>query len=221
MKNNFFKTYFLVISITFFVLLFDMLTKYILIPTLIPQVGDVAPFIEGFINFVHVQNKGASWGILSGQMYFLIIISVLILVGILWLYIKKINNEISKNNVLISITVGFLVGGCLGNLYDRIVFGYVRDFINFEFIDFPVFNIADCAITVGVILFVIYIILDYVKAIKTEKKLKNEHADNNFETEEFKEKLTETLIRDRNNNNNLNNAKKKNDINKDAKDKDD
>ena len=220
MKNNFFKTYFLVILITFFVLLFDMLTKYILIPTLIPQVGDVAPFIEGFINFVHVQNKGASWGILSGQMYFLIIISVLILVGILWLYIKKINNETSKNNVLISITVGFLVGGCLGNLYDRIVFGYVRDFINFEFIDFPVFNIADCAITVGVILFVIYIILDYVKAIKTEKKLKNEHADNNFETEEFKEKLTETLIRDRNNNN-LNNAKKKNDINKDAKDKDD
>ena len=220
MKNNFFKTYFLVILITFFVLLFDMLTKYILIPTLIPQVGDVAPFIEGFINFVHVQNKGASWGILSGQMYFLIIISVLILVGILWLYIKKINNETSKNNVLISITVGFLVGGCLGNLYDRIVFGYVRDFINFEFIDFPVFNIADCAITVGVILFVIYIILDYGKAIKTEKKLKNEHADNNFETEEFKKKLTETLIRDRNNNN-LNNAKKKNDINKDAKDKDD
>lgn len=60
-----------------------------------------------------------------------------------------------------------------------------------------------------------------LKLSKQKKKLKNEHADNNFETEEFKEKLTETLIRDRNNNNNLNNAKKKNDINKDAKDKDD
>lgn len=172
MKSNFFKTYFIAIIIAFVAILFDMLTKYLLIGLLIPNVGDEAGFIDGFINFVYVQNFGASWGIFSGQTWLLIIISLLIMAGLLWFYISKCkagNTKVDGTTIFLSVIVGLIVGGCIGNLYDRLVFGYVRDFINLQFIDFPVFNIADCAITIGVVLFIIYFIVDFVKDYKAEK----------------------------------------------------
>lgn len=172
MKSNFFKTYFIAIIIAFVAILFDMLTKYLLIGLLIPNVGDEAGFIDGFINFVYVQNFGASWGIFSGQTWLLIIISLLIMAGLLWFYISKCkagNTKVDGTTIFLSVIVGLIVGGCIGNLYDRLVFGYVRDFINLQFIDFLVFNIADCAITIGVVLFIIYFIVDFVKDYKAEK----------------------------------------------------
>lgn len=175
MKSKFFKTYFVAIAVAVFVFVFDMLTKYLLIGSLIPNVGDSASFIEGFINFVHVQNFGASWGIFGGQTWLLIIISIVITAVLLWFYISKLKNSKSEKNgidILLSVTIGFVVGGCLGNLYDRLVFGYVRDFINFQFMDFPVFNIADSAITIGVVLFIIYFIIGFVKEAKAEKAKK-------------------------------------------------
>lgn len=174
MKSKFFKTYFVAIAVAVFVFVFDMLTKYLLIGSLIPNVGDSASFIEGFINFVHVQNFGASWGIFGGQTWLLIVISLVVTAVLLWFYIKKIknSNSVKGMQILLSVTIGFIVGGCLGNLYDRLAFGYVRDFINFQFMDFPVFNIADSAITIGVVLFIIYFIIGFVKEAKAEKAKK-------------------------------------------------
>ena len=174
MKSKFFKSYFVAIMVAIFVFVFDMLTKYLLIGSLIPNVGDSASFIEGFINFVHVQNFGASWGIFGGQTWLLIVISLVVTAVLLWFYIKKIKNSINIKGmqILLSVTIGFIVGGCLGNLYDRLVFGYVRDFINFQFINFPVFNIADSAITIGVVLFIVYFIIEFVREAKLEKAKK-------------------------------------------------
>ena len=176
MKSKFFKTYFVAIMVAIFVFVFDMLTKYLLIGSLIPNVGDSASFIEGFINFVHVQNFGASWGIFGGQTWLLIVISLVVTAVLLWFYIKKIknSNSVKGMQILLSVTIGFIVGGCLGNLYDRLVFGYVRDFINFQFINFPVFNIADSAITIGVVLFIVYFIIEFVRESKLEKAKKED-----------------------------------------------
>lgn len=123
---------------------------------------------------MHVQNFGASWGIFGGQTWLLIVISLVVTAVLLWFYIKKIKNSISIKGmqILLSVTIGFIVGGCLGNLYDRLAFGYVRDFINFQFIDFPVFNIADSAITIGVVLFIVYFIIEFVREAKLEKAKK-------------------------------------------------
>lgn len=197
MKNKFLKTGFIVIIVAVLILIFDMLTKYVLIENLIPNVGDQAPFIEGFINFVHVQNEGASYGIFSGQTVFLIIVTLVLLVILCWYYLLKLKGKKNKYLTLLSISMGFIFGGSIGNLYDRIFFGYVRDFINFQFMNFPVFNIADSAITIGVILLVIYFVREYVFFIKKSNKMIKIEEDKTSkiakEASEFNQELADIL----------------------------
>lgn len=147
------------------ILIFDLLSKHFIEKTL-PNVGDSMDFLPGFINFVYIQNTGAAWGMLAGRPVFLIIMSLLILALYLWFYAVRLKKTKSSPSTTLSISVGFIVGGCLGNLIDRIAFGYVRDFLNFEFMDFPVFNVADISLTVGIILMVIYFIFIYSKEEK-------------------------------------------------------
>lgn len=147
----------LAITLTIFLLVLDLLTKHFIIQ-LIPNVGDAIDVIPNFINFVYVKNTGAAWGMLAGRPIFLIIASIIILAVYLWFFISRIKKFKDKTSIALGISVGFITGGCLGNLVDRIVLGYVRDFINFEFMQFPVFNFADIALTVGVILMLIYFI---------------------------------------------------------------
>lgn len=211
MKSKFFKTVFVAIIAVVLVFVFDMLTKYLLIDALIPNVGDQAAFIEGFINFVHVQNDGASGGILGGQTVLLILLTIALLIALGWYYFSKIKTG-GKYQTLLSVAIGFVVGGSLGNLYDRLFFGYVRDFINFQFIDFPVFNIADSAITIGVILLVIYFLCEYIFAVKKEKKRieieKIKEAESWAEASKFNEGLAEILDEGDNKEKNKENAEK-------------
>ena len=211
MKDKFFKTFFVAIIAVVLVFVFDMLTKYLLIDALIPNVGDQAAFIEGFINFVHVQNDGASGGILGGQTVLLILLTIALLIALGWYYFSKIKTG-GKYQTLLSVAIGFVVGGSLGNLYDRVIFGYVRDFINFQFIDFPVFNIADSAITIGVILLVIYFLCEYIFAVKKEKKRieieKIKEAESWAEASKFNEGLAEILDEGDNKEKNKENAEK-------------
>ena len=211
MKSKFFKTVFVAIIVVVLVLVFDMLTKYLLIGRLIPNVGDQASFIEGFINFVHVQNDGASGGILGGQTALLILLTIALLIALGWYYFSKIKTG-GNYQTLLSVAIGFVVGGSLGNLYDRLFFGYVRDFINFQFIDFPVFNIADSAITIGVILLVIYFLCEYIFAVKKEKKRieieEIKEAESWAEASKFNEGLAEILDEGDNKEKNKENADK-------------
>ena len=189
-----------------------MLTKYLLIGSLIPNVGDQASFIEGFINFVHVQNDGASGGILGGQTALLIVITLVLLAVLIWYYVLKMKGLQNKYLTLLSVAMGMIFGGSLGNLYDRVIFGYVRDFINFQFINFPVFNIADSAITIGVILLVIYFLCEYIFAVKKEKKRieieKIKEAESWAEASKFNEELAEFLDEGDNKEKNKENADK-------------
>lgn len=109
--------------------------------------------ITSFLSFVHFQNPGAAFSFLSDQggwqRYFLIVISLLAVIYIPWL----INQY--KKNMLIVIGLFLILGGAIGNLYDRISYGYVIDFIYFHIAEFywPAFNVADSAISIGVLLF--------------------------------------------------------------------
>ena len=109
--------------------------------------------ITSFFSLVHFQNPGAAFSFLSDQggwqRYFLIAISLIAVLYIPWL----INQY--KKNILIVIGLLLILGGAIGNLYDRVNYGYVIDFIYLNFAEFywPAFNVADSAISVGVLLF--------------------------------------------------------------------
>ena len=160
-----------------FVLLLDLLTKGLIIPNLIPNVGDSIPVLNGFVNFIYVQNTGAAWGMLAGRPVFLIVISIIVLGLLIAFYVLRTKKLGERVSILFGISIGLVVGGCIGNLVDRIIFGYVRDFINFQFIDFPVFNFADVALTVGVIVMLVYFVFFYSKE---EEYVKQNQQRENF-----------------------------------------
>jgi len=111
--------------------------------------------IPGFFSLTYVENTGAAWGIFNNNRILLICISVITIL-IINKYIKQ---EITISKLSI-ISYGMLMGGIFGNLFDRIFHGYVIDFLNFNIFgyDFPVFNIADTLIVIGVLLMIIDVV---------------------------------------------------------------
>ena len=145
------------------ILVLDLVTKYVFDGMF--EVGSGVTAIPYLFNIVIVHNMGAAWGIFSGNQVGLIILSLAILVVFIWYFVKE-----ERKSWLLSISIAFLVAGCVGNLFDRIVFGYVRDFIQFAFWQsFPVFNFADVFLTVGVILFIIDLIILLCKKPKNQR----------------------------------------------------
>ena len=103
--------------------------------------------IPGFFSLTHVQNRGASWGILPGAQGLFIAITVLAVTFFSYKIYKK-----HASSSWVNFAYGCLVGGALGNLIDRLVNGYVVDMLQTDFISFPIFNLADSALTIGVII---------------------------------------------------------------------
>ena len=136
--------------ISLFVFLLDILSKNFIQNKI--MYGEQVE-ITSFLSLVHFQNTGAAFSFLSDQggwqRYILIAISLLAVLYIPWL----INQY--KKNILIVIGLLLILGGAIGNLYDRVSYGYVIDFIYLHFAEFywPAFNVADSAISLGVLLF--------------------------------------------------------------------
>jgi len=120
------------------------------------EIGQSITIIDGFLYLTSHRNKGAAWGILQGQMLFFYIITVIVVIGIIY-YIQKY----AKNEPILGIALGLMLGGAIGNFIDRLFRKEVVDFINtFIFTyDFPIFNIADSALTIGVIILFIYMLI--------------------------------------------------------------
>lgn len=149
------------------ILALDLITKYVICGMFAENEGITA--IPYLFNIIVVHNEGAAWGILSGNQIGLIILSILLFAFLVWYFVKE-----KKKSWLLVVSMAFIYGGCIGNLFDRIVFGYVRDFIQFAFWQsFPIFNFADVFLTVGVILFAIYLIIFLVKKEKSENEIVN------------------------------------------------
>ena len=105
----------------------------------------------GFPRLTHISNSGAAFGLFQGQSFLLTIVALVGVVAILVYAILIYRQFPVSNNRLFWVSLGLLLGGTIGNLIDRLRFGYVTDFIDFGF--WPAFNIADSAVVVGVIIF--------------------------------------------------------------------
>ena len=108
--------------------------------------------IDGFFYITNCHNEGAAFSLFSGNVLFLIFITLIVL----FLIYRTINKEnVNKIGIL---AYGLLLGGILGNLYDRIFYGYVIDYLDFRIFNFnfAIFNLADAAIVVGAILFIVF-----------------------------------------------------------------
>ena len=115
--------------------------------------------IENFFHITYAENTGMAWSMLSGQIAFLSLISAAAIGLMLWYLYTKKPDRLSR------IALALMIGGAAGNLFDRLYFGYVRDFLDFYIFgyDFPIFNIADSALCIGVFLLAL-------AALKEEKK---------------------------------------------------
>lgn len=142
----------------------DQVTKFFLYGKSFSLIGNFLWIESGF-------NTGASFSIFSNATLFLIIFSIPVLVFMIY---AIVSNRISKSKFF-KIALGFIVGGTLGNLIDRIAFGGVRDFIYFKSINFAIFNFADIFINIGAYMlfgFVLYCIIKEFKQEKAKKTLK-------------------------------------------------
>ena len=145
---------FLVITVT--AVWFDQFTK----KWALANLGDhqSVPLIEGILEFLRIENHGAAFGILQGQMSFFYIISAA--VGIVILYVL-LRMPCETRYYPLLITVSFIAAGAVGNLIDRIFRRSVVDFIYFKPIDFPVFNVADIYVTTATAVMMILVLFYY------------------------------------------------------------
>lgn len=127
------------------------------------EVGESINVIDGFFYLTSHRNTGAAWGMLEGQMWLFYIVTLVVIAGILYYYHKH-----AKGNKLFSASLMVLLGGAVGNFIDRIFRQEVVDFLQFTFFNF-IFNIADAALTIGVIMLFLQMILEEVQ----EKRKKN------------------------------------------------
>lgn len=146
------------------ILALDQITKSLVI-RYIPLYSEVA-LIPGFIGLTYVRNTGAAFSSLEGMRWLFVGIFAVLTLGILWEFPRKR----LPLTTLERWCVACIYGGGLGNLVDRVRLGYVVDMIQTKFINFPVFNVADCFITCGCILLVAHLILFNRDFWKEEKK---------------------------------------------------
>ena len=156
MKKKYYIGLSLIVAIV--ILIIDQLTKKIITATM--NIGDSYEVIPHFLNITSHRNNGAAWGILSGKMGFFYIITLIILAVLIIFYIKE-----TKYNAFMQVTISLLFAGALGNFIDRLFNGEVVDFIDTNIFgyDFPIFNIADSSLTIGVIFVIIALVKDATK----------------------------------------------------------
>lgn len=136
-----------IIGLSSIFLLIDIVVKLLVSGNMI--LHQSIKIIDNFFYITYVKNTGAAWSILSGKQFFLILVSLVVIVGLIFYLCKK--NAFSKVEI---IGYSLLISGAVGNLIDRIIYGYVIDYLNFYIFnyDFPIFNIADTCIVIGIML---------------------------------------------------------------------
>lgn len=145
--------------ISFICIIIDQIIKFIINNNI--NLYDQNTIIDNFFNLTNVRNYGAAWSILTGSRIMLIIVTILIMIGLYYFFIRK--EKLKKYEKVI---YGFLYGGIIGNLIDRIFRGYVIDYLEFYIFgyNFPVFNLADILIVISMF----FIIISVIKGDKDE-----------------------------------------------------
>lgn len=150
-------------GIAILVIILDQLTKWSVVKNM--QYGESIPIIDPYFGLLSHRNRGAAWGMLQGQFWLFALVTIVVIVGIIYYFHKE-----GKGKPLFQASLMLLLGGAIGNFIDRIFRGEVVDFVHVIIpvinYDFPIFNIADAALTFGVIMLIINMIFEE----KLEKK---------------------------------------------------
>ncbi len=166
MKKLNLKNYIVYTAIIIFGIFADQMTKWLAVKFLKPRV--TLPLIENVLHLTYVENRGAAFGMLSDNRWVFIAISsitILFLIGFLYLgYTVK---------PLYTISISMIISGGIGNMIDRLMLGYVVDFIDFRLINFAVFNGADSIVCVGAGILILGMILDIIDESKKAKQEKS------------------------------------------------
>ncbi len=153
-KNNI-KTHSLYSLLCLVLLLCDRLTKDLALHYL--RTGD-KEIIPGVFSLHYLENRGAAWGMLQDATWLFVIITVVVLLAMSYLYGRI---PMTKRYRLLRFAIVLLASGALGNFIDRIMWRYVVDFLYFKYINFPVFNLADCYVCIAAALLIYCIIFRY------------------------------------------------------------
>lgn len=157
------------VAISVLLVVIDQAIKFVVSQKLYP-IGSV-DFIPGILRFRYVENTGAAFGILQEKTIFLIVMTVIVMaLGFYILFSQKLESKAQY------IGVSLILSGGVGNLIDRIIRRYVIDYIEFTFVDFAVFNFADCLITIGAFLVIISLVKELIEECKTKKNQEKNDA---------------------------------------------
>lgn len=131
----------------------DQLSKYLTVQEI--ALGEVVSLVPNVLSLTYIRNSGAAWSILEDQMIFFYVITVVVVGALIYF----LHTE-GKKSPIASTGIALIMGGAIGNFIDRLHLKYVIDMIRLEFINFPIFNVADMALTIGVIILIGYIVYD-------------------------------------------------------------
>ena len=142
------RKYHVVFSTALIIILIDQLSKFLIKSNF--QLNQSVPIINNIFHLTYINNTGAGFGILKAQTLILIFVSIAV-IGIIFYNFDKIKNK----EILLQVLVGFVLGGTIGNLIDRMAYGHVIDFLDFQI--WPIFNFADAFVSIGVIGLIVYL----------------------------------------------------------------
>lgn len=148
----------------------DQLIKYLVVIFISPMNLPQVVVIPGVLSLTYVDNPGVAWSMFMNHPELLTILTAVLMLALLVFFFTKF----VRSNVLL-VFLMLVLGGGLGNLADRVFRGSVVDYLNLEFMNFPVFNLADCLVVVGVILTLVWLLAYWFREDKTKTK-QPEHA---------------------------------------------
>jgi len=127
--------------------------------------------VEGFMDLTFVENRGVAFGMFSGQRWFILLLTCVIAAGLIWFYLALPQKQEYRP---VRVSLVMILAGAVGNIIDRLFRGYVVDFFEFTFFDWPVFNVADIYVVAGVILFALMLLFVVKEEDLNFKKKKDE-----------------------------------------------
>jgi len=150
-----------------FVVLLDQWTKWLIVKNM--EYGERIALLDPWFGILSHRNRGAAWGMLEGQMWLFSIVTVAVICAIVYFYHKE-----AKGKPIFQVGLMLLLGGAIGNFIDRLFRGEVVDFVDVLIpiikYDFPIFNVADAALTIGVVILMIGLIMEDKKEKKQVKQ---------------------------------------------------
>lgn len=149
--------------IAFLVVVLDQITKWLVVKYM--EIGESIALWQDVFHLTSHRNAGAAFGMLQNQRTFFIIITIVILIGLIYFL-----HRVRKTQPMLAIGLSLVLGGAIGNFIDRVLFGEVVDFFHFVLINFPIFNVADSAITIGIG----FVLLDSILDFRRSKQSKEE-----------------------------------------------